>query len=198
MIIQDGTGAGNSAKVNKENRLHTHTINDIVEHALARTARSFEMSTGVITLTSANASALVYLLNDDDFNVTIARILVSTGLATGATAGTMCRFQFLRNPTTGTIISGGTTVIPQNRNFGSSVSIDGTFKSGVEGSTLTGGSVLKSALISQSKREEIDVGAVILPKGTAMGITIQPPASNTSMLVSVNVVFYSNNLDILP
>ena len=98
----------------------------------------------------------------------------------------------VRNPNTGTIISGATDVdIVSNRNFGSNRElVKDTFK-GAEGTTLTNGDDFASTTRSSGSTViHFDGDVIVLPKGTSLGVNVTPQASNTSMVVKVAIIGY--------
>jgi len=189
-MINDGTGTGNKLKIDSSNRAYTFSVTENVSNNATKLGNSFNVNTGVITLTSANESAIMYFKNNEDVSVHIDAIAVGLGPSTGGTSATIPNITVVRNPTAGTIVSGATAVdFNSNRNFGSSRTLTVDAYKGAEGNTMTGGN--DHILFFQSSGGRLF--ATIdeeLQKGDSIGIKITPQASNTSMDVYAALVLY--------
>jgi len=180
--IQDGTGRGYSAKVDANNRIHTDTVSTPREQNAASAGNSFNVNTGIITLTNASTkNAVMYLKNNEDSDLVVVLMLFQTGASTGGSGNILV--DVIRNPTTGTIVSGATSVeINQNKNFGSSRTLDATAYVGATGLTFTNGSkIFESILATTTQRIPIETGGIVIPKGASIGINLTTSAGNTSM-----------------
>ena len=183
--ILDGTGSGKKAKVDVQNRLHTHSVTEgLVEHASAN-GNSYNINTGTITLTSSSKSALLYLKNNGDADVHIASIGYLMGNSTGGTGD--INIEVLRNPSLGTIVSDASLVgINGNKNVGSSKELTADTYKGDEGKTFTNGEPLYYSLVAGAARGYvIATGTIVIPKGGSVGVNLTPQTSNTSMGVQV-------------
>ncbi len=104
--------------------------------------------------------------------------------ATDGTATEMVKITVVRNPTAGTIVDNATAVdINSNRNYGSSLTLsDSLAYKGATSETMTDGDdhILIQAALSSRVFATIDE---VIPKGKSLGIKIDPPAGNTSMVV---------------
>ena len=180
--IQDGTGRGYVVKVDENNRLHTDTVSTPSEQNAATNGLSFNINTGIITLTNASTkNAVMYVKNNEDYDLVVVLMLLQTGASTGGSGNILV--DVLRNPTTGTIVSGATSVeINQNKNFGSSRTLDATAYVGATGLTFTNGSkIFESILATTTQRIPIETGGIVIPKGSSIGINITTSAGNSSM-----------------
>lgn len=192
--ILDGTGGGTSAKVDKDNRLHTYSVSESTEQALAQQGRSFNFNTGNISLTTANESAVAYFKNNGDNDVHVTSIGYLLGNSTGGSGD--LEAHVLRNPTTGTIVSNAADVpVLVNKNFGSTNQLTANAYKGAEGNTLTDGSDAYYSLIPGAARAYIiNTGDLVIPKGQSIGVTITPQSSNTSMNVQVFMALLDDTL----
>ena len=188
--IVDGTGSGNRAKVDSNKRLQTFSISEGLAIDAAKNGQNYNINTGSVTLTTANESAVLYLKNNEDKNFIIEEVIVILGASTGGTGD--LTISIVRNPTTGTIISGATDAeIVGNRNFGSSRELTADIYKGAEGNTLTNGDLFSDTTRSAASAVvRFDADVIILPKGTTIGVNITPQSSNSSMSVKVAVVGY--------
>jgi hypothetical protein len=186
--IKDGTGRGHSAEVTNSNKLMTLSVTEGIAAHHAFEGDAYNINTGSITLTSASKSALLYIKNLEDEDLIITGLFYLIGNSN--TSGGDTLIQFERNPTGGTIVSAGTSFTPVNRNFGSSKTLNITCEKGAEGKTLTGGTVAVESIFASAGRKTVSVGAIILPRGSSMGITVTPQTSNTSQDYQIAVACY--------
>jgi len=188
--ILDGKGTGKRAGVNENNRLLTFAISERLSVAAAENGENYNVNTGSITLTTANESAVLYVKNNEEKNFIIEDVIVIFGASTGGTGD--LSIELIRNPTTGTIISGASDAdVVGNRNFGSSREFVADVYKGAEGNTLTNGDLFSDTTRSTASTVvHFDADVIVLPKGTTLGVNITPQPSNTSMSVKVAVVGY--------
>lgn len=189
--LQDATGQGYGAKVDDHNRLHVDSISTDRESYSSQSGFSFNVNTGLITLTNAaTKNAVMYLVNNEDYPLVITNLFYQTGASTGGSGNIIV--DVLRNPTTGTIVSGATAVeININRNFGSSRTLDVTAYKGATGNTFTNGTkALESILPTSVQRVAVSAGAITLPKGSSIGVNITTPTGNTSITVEFAIACY--------
>lgn len=183
-IIEDGTGSGFRAKVDENNRIATNSV--VKTSSLFGTLKgmTFSFAGGSMVLTTANASALLYVKNNEDLDLIVESVRFQAFDSTGGASG-IPTWSILKNPTAGTIISGGTVANPSNANFGSQNTINVTLLRGGEGFTFTDGVVHANIFGDRiPHRISIDGADFVIPRGSAIGIRVTPPAGNTSWTVS--------------
>lgn len=182
MQIEDGQGKATLAGVTAENRLRTASVSTFLEDYLGLEGQGYHVLLQSTTLTSANESVVLYIRNDNnDAIMFIAAASIGLGKASAA-GNTLIRFY--ANPTGGTIISAPTAVLtPTNRNLAVRVPAVGTFYSGTEAKTQTGGTIISERL-SQDMQYRDFAPSLFLPVGSSMCVSIVPPATNTSMAVT--------------
>jgi len=188
--IEDGSGDSYTAKVDLNKRLHTRSVSLTEHHDSTDLGDSYNINTGVVTLTTANDSAVLYVKNNEEKGLNISAIVVGMGPSTGGSGG-IPKITMVRNPTAGTIVSGATAVdISSNRNFGSSniLSAD-AYKGDGTAMTFTDGTEHIISFQTANGRAFFTVDE-ILPKTKSIGIKIDPQAGNTSMDVYVALVCY--------
>jgi len=192
MIIHNGVGNGNKARVTKDNRLDTNAINENqIDHA-AELGDRYNLNTGDINLTSANESSVFYLKNNEDKDLYVASLIYNLGTSTGGSGDWV--IDVYRNPTAGTVVSDATAVeMNSNQNFGSNKTLTADVYKGDEAKTLTDGDKTISTRSPSNGRILISLGALVIPKGTSLGIKITPPASNTSVNVQVAAACFVKN-----
>jgi hypothetical protein len=191
--IKDGAGNGYKAKVDSSNRLHVDSITFGRSELEVELGNGYNINTGLVTLTTANKSGVLYYKNNEDIDIVITSIIYTVGNSNsnGDVLATV-----IKNPTLGTVISDAIDCeMPAiNRNFGSSKELESdTFKGG-EGKTFTNGEKVIESILQSAKREVINVGDVVMPKGTTLGIDITPPTGNTSMDIEVALSVFVDTL----
>lgn len=189
--IKDGTGDGHSAQVTSSNKLMTLAVSESISAHHAFHGDAYNLNTGNITLTSASKSAVLYFKNLEDSDLVVTGLFYLIGNSN--TSGGDTLIQFERNPTGGTVVSAGTSFTPVNRNFGSSKTLNVTCESGAEGKTLTGGTVAIESIFSGPGRKSLSVGAVIIPRGASLGVTVTPQTNNTSQDFQIALSVYRVN-----
>lgn len=187
--IKDGTGSGTLAKVDDGHRLYTRAITQTeLSHAVVH-GETWNAGTGWLTLDTAAQSPLLYIKNIGVNELTIDLYVLLTRASTGGSGEGIV--EILRNPTAGTIISGGTTVSATNMNFGSSNSPEATILSGgASGSfTISGEDDTLRSKVGAENRLLLGI-ITALPRGASVCIAYTPPAGNTSMDVEAVVEMY--------
>lgn len=176
--ITDGTGKGNSAGVDRTNRLLVRNVSETIFQNAAEEGEAFFIGTPIITATTAGESALIYIKNNEDNQLVLGSFfLIAEATASGSP--NMFRINWYRNPTS---ISSGTAIPALNQNFGSSNTLDADIEYGAEGSTVTGGSLAATLSFPIGQFNQLDAN-LVLEKGSSLAITVTPPAGNTNMPV---------------
>lgn len=196
MIIQDGTGHGYESKVDEHNMLHTRSVRTHEALYAALAGDGYNLPWGGFTLTTATASAMTYFFWDDSEKIAVlSRQIFSLGPSTGGSG--LARLRVIRNPTGGTLLSGGTEQLAVNTNFGSGAVPSGTFKKGAQGSTVTGGTtVIDVGLPTGGMIQVADINWII-SNGLSYAVEVTPPAGNTSMAVYLMDKFYRAKPDVV-
>ena len=185
-FIKDGTGSGYRAKVDNKNRLSTLSVIETGSTTAAIIGDLYNINTETISLTSANASALLYIKNTNLVPWVVDRVFYNAGASTGGSGDFLA--EVVANPTAGTLISAGTAITPHNLNFGSSKALSATTLKGAEASTVTDGTVRVSTIIPTSgTRVLISFDAIILEAGSSLAIKITPQTGNTAMNIQVGL-----------
>jgi hypothetical protein len=188
-MLRDGTGSGNLQKVDANNRALTRSVNTPEDEQATKLGTSYNINTGIIDLTNANETPLIYIKNNEDEDLHIQTIIIGTWSSTGG-SGTdgVPKAVFLRNPITGTTVENTNDVdIISNRNYGSSKTLTVDAYKGATGETLTGGTDHIIIQMGTSGRTVVSIDEVI-PKGSSFGIKYTPQGSNTSQKVYAAVV----------
>lgn len=196
ITIKDGS-TGNVSKVDLNRRLHTAAVTESQSDHACDTGieQKYNINTGDITLTSAAKTSVLYIKNTGDDDLVITALIYNLGATTSGTGDV--KIDIIRNPTAGDIITNTNDVlvgpgVSANQNFGSSNTMSGLFYKGATGETaLSGGSVsISTRSASNTGRIFISLGAVVIPKGIALGVDYTPPTSNTSQIVQFAAACY--------
>ena len=176
---------GDKAKVTPAGLLKTHSVSESIVEDAAGAGNSFNINTGIISLTSASTSAMLYFKNNGEEQIHISTIGFLLGNSTGGTGDLVC--DVVKNPTAGTIVSGATDVdINQNKNAGSSKVLTVNAYKGAEALTVTGGEAWYTSLLPGAGRGYvIATGTLVLTPGSSIGVSITPQTSNTAMSAQV-------------
>lgn len=193
-IIKDGTGGGQTLKIDSQNRAHVHGVMETLSQNASREGEGYNINTGSITLTSSTISELLYIenLGDNDLHVSTIGFLI--GNSTGGTGDLEVGVN--KNITGGTLIGSNQPKINENKNCGSKKTLDVQLYSGVEGRTQTGGTEFYSSLLAGDARTYvINTGDIIIPRGTNISLNVTPPSGNTSMTVQIflSIIEYTIN-----
>lgn len=193
-IINDGTGKGNKAKVSG-NRLFVHGITEDESIHATEDGDSYNINTGTIGLTSTTASGVLYVKNNEDRDFTIRAIAV--GISSAGTTTDMSTITLIRNPSTGTLISGATNVdMNQNKNFGSTKTLTVDAYKGAEGNTVTNGDDIAQFFTPAGSRLFANIDFII-PKGNSIAITIDTNTSSGTTNVYAAVIGYLKETDFI-
>ena len=188
--IVDGTGSGNRAQVDSDNRLHVNSVTRSQDEQASLLGVAYNLSTGMVNLTSANKSCIAYMKYDGVDPFVIKEIIIIPSSSISGTGN--ASVQILRNPTAGTIVTNAVDFAAiNNRDFSSSNDIrnDADIFKGVEGDSLTDGSSF--AFTTRDNFDipiNFDAANIVLRKGNSVGICITPPVGNTSQNWVVAIV----------
>lgn len=194
--IADGAGKGLSAEVDSNLRLQVKAVTVSASATSTAIGDSYNINTSLFTVTTANESGLLYIKNGEDQDLHIHTVVVILGPSTGGLTSDTTRVRFYRNPTTGTLISDANTtnVINENRNFGSSNTLDATlvYNAAATDETITDGAVMIESLINPGSRVAFNID-LTLTKGKSIAVSIEPNNSNTSMKTMIAAVCHLEN-----
>ena len=176
--IKDGTGTGNLARVDKENKLAVRAVQETEFEKAVLGGRAFNINTEFLTITSDTEHALLYLQNNEDLPLIVSAWFIGTDAGTnGANLGLVRTYY---NPTGGTIISGGTDVTAINRNAGNSRALNADIKSGGQGFTFTGQDTPAVLYQTQTVSSRVFGNVfLVLPKGSSLVATYDPNGAET-------------------
>lgn len=183
--IEDSAfNTGKKVGVTEQGRLGVDSISKTILENASENGDSYNVNTGTINLTTANESSLLYLKNNGD-PITVVTVGFLIGNSTGGSGDALATV--LRNPTSGTIVSGATNVdININKNFSSNKELVVDAYKGAEGNTFTDGDNAYFSLLPGAARGYvIATGGIYIGKGASIGVKFTPPSGNTGMDIQV-------------
>jgi len=191
VVIKDGAGTGRTAKVNLENELETRSITSTVTLHAVDEGRGFNINTGVLTLTDATAdTAVLYIKNTDDNDMVITSATIATSASTAGVDNTITVKQVGNFAASSDIIANGAAGAAVNRNSGKSSRVfDGVVTIGGTGRSFTDEVTGQQTLGIFTTAIAFDL-TTIIPVGGEVGVTVDPPTSNTSMEFMISVNFH--------
>jgi hypothetical protein len=113
VIVKDGTGSGNSQKVDVLKRAHTQSVTVSENLNAALNGDAYNINTGLISITG-NAT-LLYIKNNEEVDIVVEALAL--GSFEGITHSDDPYITLIKNPTAGDLITDATAVsMNQNRN----------------------------------------------------------------------------------
>jgi hypothetical protein len=172
--VKDGTGTGNLARVDKENRLAVRAIQETEIEKAVLDGRAFNINTEFLPVSSSGENALLYVKNNEDDKLIVAAWFIGTGVNGGTiTESSLVRTYF--NPSGGTLIASASAVTPVNRNAGSSQVLLADCYKGGDGFTITGQDTPAVLYQTQNTTGRTFGNVFItLPKGSSLAVTYEP------------------------
>jgi archaellum component FlaG (FlaF/FlaG flagellin family) len=175
-IIKDGSGTGNSLRINEENRADVESVNrSIDQHINELYEKVFSLPFDAIDPTGAD-DYFLYIKNTGTKNLHVEALELRSTVA-----GTVEIHQV-----SGTA-SSGTTLTPVNRTLGSSASITATIETGADITGLSSEGILeyiRCAAVNTSYRSEI-TSHIIMPPGQAMALLWDTSTGALSGMITV-------------
>lgn len=170
MIIESGDHRSNKMIIDVNGRAMVNAITHphITSHAEDGDAFFF-MSDFVALTTTASYTGLIYIKNTSTLDLTISSVRSSGTVAQ--------QWRMIKNPTTGTLITAGTDIVPVNTNFGSGTVALAELKVGADAQTVTDGALMGQwANAAATMLLEFN-GSIILTPGTAFALEVKPASA---------------------
>lgn len=183
-IIEDGTGDGYKLEITPNNEAKVlATVYDRAANNSEQYGTTFNVDSDFISYTTTSSySGLLYIQNDDP-----GKILHIDAFRVSSTA--TCLFRNIKNPTTGTLVSGGSAITPQALNFSSTQTALATCKKGADGLTITNGTLVGSGAVPAYATTSIDLrSTVVLAYGDTVAVEVKPTGS-ASIAISARIFY---------
>jgi outer membrane lipoprotein SlyB len=192
--IVDGTGSGRRAHIDGNHRISVKSVNIRESEASTHLGDSYNLNTGIITLTNDTETPVMYVKNNEVADLHIIGTAYGFWTSTGGSP-TDTQITVIRNPTAGTIVSTAANVaINSNRNYGSAKTLNVDAYVGATGDTLTDGTDHLIFYATSGSRIAPNIDEII-SKGSSIALKIKPPAGNTSMDLYAAIVLYVEDLN---
>lgn len=192
--LQDGRSS-NTALIDSNFNLHAQTNSVEEKDHACESGDKYNINTGDITLTDANATDLIYIKNNEDSDLIVTALIYNLGASASGTGDVT--IDIIRNPTAGDIVTNANNVavgtgVSANQNFGAnkSLSIDAYKGATSEGVFSDGAVTVSTRSAANTGRIVISLGNVTIPKGSSIGVQYTPPSGNTSQIVQVAAACY--------
>lgn len=186
-VIEDGR-TGNTVEVNDKNQIESFATSRTQLSQALLAGDGYIITTPSINLTTANLSAILHVENTDTQDWIVNRFFVNIGPSNVTDEHS---FQLAYNSSGGTLISGGTPFSAVNLNAGSAKTLTSVVLSGVEGSTITGGTIVIDSIVpATGARTAIAGDNFVMPPGTSLQVTVTPPTGNTDMNAQVGILIH--------
>lgn len=192
MIIENGVGNGNKARVNANNQLATFAVTEDEAKAAAKNGDGYNINTGTIAFSSASTTrtTLLYFKNDEDTDFVITAVALGLGTRS-ATVSDAANVFLVRNPTSGTTITNANNVsMNSNNNFGSNKTLKSTTLAykGADGEGATSGGSDHALLYMTDGRLFASLN-IELPKGSSLAVEFDGNTSGTFNVYAAIVGF---------
>lgn len=180
MIINSGDHKFNSAVVNDNGELKTLATGVSKLYVEGEKGNSFFHATDFLAITTLNVEhGILYIKNTSEYTLHINQI---------RTCGTQVQqWKMYKNVTTGTLVSAGVSLEPQNLFFGSGKVFSGSNLVGGDGFTVTNGTFL-TQWINNAGHSTLSLdGALSLTTGTSLILTCEVSVAAT---MCANILAY--------
>jgi len=137
-IIQDGTGNCYGAKVDENNRIHSHAVSVNADINILTATDGFVLAdTKTVNLTSDSESAIIHLINNEESDFVVDTLYFDIGHSTDGDNNKCVIIRYYIDATAGDILD-VTPVKASNLHFGSSRIVDVDVRRGLEAKTISG------------------------------------------------------------
>jgi hypothetical protein len=161
-------------------------VTSTVEDESVAVGDGYNINTGLISLTTSTASGVLYIKNNESKNLIIKTVVPFVGSAGTTTESTI--MTVIKNPTTGTLISGASAVdMNENRDFGSPNSLTVDAYKGAEGNTVTDGTDV--AIVGFTGRAAVPLG-IRVRKGNSIAFTLDTNTSSGTTIAYLAAICY--------
>ena len=203
-VIIKNAATGDTVKVTKKGYLKTVAISENVkDHACdSGIEQKYNINTGDITFTNDSVTSVLYIKNEAATgDLVLEAFIYNLGNTTSGSGDV--KIDILRNPTAGDIVSNANNVlvgagVSANQNFGSPNTLTGKFYKGASAETVfsDGDVTVTTRSPSSTGRIVVSLGAMVLPRGTSVGLNYTPPSGNTSQICQFAVSCYLSTEDV--
>jgi hypothetical protein len=186
-IIEDGTGKGFATKVDSTNRLEVRGVVEDSQIEGAINGDTYVIGTPFLTQTSDTANGVLYFKFEEDVSLFSKSFSSQARWASGATFQNYL-VNVYQNVNESSLTGTWVDFNPLNTNFGSSNSLDGTFKYGspTGAGGFTGLTPTFQLAFPVNVYNQVSAN-LVFPKGVSILLAITPPSGNVQMPVSFSL-----------
>ena len=186
-IIEDGTGKGFATKVDITNRLGVRGVVEDSQIEGAINGDTYVIGTPFLTQTGDTANGVLYFKFEEDVSLFSKSFSSQARWASGATFQNYL-VNVYQNVNESSLTGTWVDFNPLNTNFGSSNSLDGTFKYGspTGAGGFTGLTPVFQLAFPVNVYNQISAN-LVFPKGVGILLSITPPSGNVQMPVSFSL-----------
>ena len=189
--LQGGNNPNNTAHVDAGGRLQTSTVNTEEQEHAAANGDTYNIDTGVITLTTDAETPVLYLKNTGEARVIkLSRLSLTTLASTGGTGPVIASLHV--NITGGTITT-ATPAPTKNFNVTSAKTLAVDARRGMTGGTFVSGAAeptLRAMFPGAPVFAVAPYDHVVIPQGGSVCVVITPPTGNTSMVLLASLIAF--------
>lgn len=189
MQVEGGNNPNNAVHVDDEGKMQTRSVTITEQASKALVGETFNINTGLVTLTNDTETPLFYFKNTGESKpIILTRIFITFLTSTGGSGHVLGCVK--RGTTGGTILDQDLEKV-SNFNFGASVEPNAELRFGATNITETGGTPVPEFLFTgDNQRHIIPFDSITLPRGASALFTFTPPAGNTSIIVQAGANVY--------
>ena len=167
--ICDGTGDGYSAKVNSDNQLFTFSTTETEVTTISRQNEdAYIFATGAITeiTTTATETGFFYFKNTSETKKLYIHSIRTCGEQ-------IQKWRLYKNATAGTLITNAVAGNNNNMNISGSKTASADVYKGVDGDTVSGGTMMEHWINDVGHSEEFFDGSLILSKNDSLALSLE-------------------------
>jgi len=189
MVVQGVDEDGGARQVGiKKDRLKVDSVSTDQLIFAVEEGQAFQTYTTEMVLTGTAKLMVFYIKNNDVGPIIVTSATIGSGVSAGGSDNGILIEQVGNISPADPIVASGVDIIATNRKSGDPRAFIGDIKKGpqaVSGNEFPGNGVLADV----TQRETFEVSSEI-PKGGTTGISIRPPAGNTSITVTITISFH--------
>ena len=184
MQLEDGTGSGNRAKVNSNNKLQTYSVIEneqlyINEH----TGQAYSLLIDVDT--DGDDNCFLYIKNTDDKELLVSSVKIKVNAASEI---------YFKLKDVGTMV-GGNSITPVSRNASSGILADAICEMGADITGLAGGAEIDRFIFGEANTNTVKFSwssGIIIPKNNVFtGYAFVGGSEDVNVAMTISMYYHS-------
>lgn len=172
MQIDNGWGDGGwKARINSAGQIFVQAETHAEAREHSGIGQFFMFATNFVALTTTGSFSAIFYVK----NTSTTKVLHLGKLRT--CSNQVCEWKFIKNPTTGTLISDATAAAKENMNFGAPITFIGDVYKGADAKTITDGIEAGTWINNVGHSQPDWAGAIILAPGDSMALSVKPASA---------------------